>query len=152
MSSDPRSTPLFTQVDITPSSQPTPLPGSSDPHVTLLREILAAQDRQNELLEELVSQISVSQRQRNNELVQWKQANPRLARACRAASDALGRVQGEFLENLTDEINSSAETLLEGDFMLNEFIDRFGPRLAHLNGILQVLSQLGAVPNQGNAK
>ena len=34
------------------------------------------------------------------------------------------------------------ETLLDGEFMLNEFVDRFGPRLAHLNGLLQVLSQL----------
>ncbi len=25
-----------------------------------------------------------------------------------------------------------------------EFVDRFGPRLAHLNGVLQVLSQLSA--------
>jgi hypothetical protein len=28
--------------------------------------------------------------------------------------------------------------------MLNEFVDRFGPRLAHLNGVLQVLAQLSA--------
>jgi hypothetical protein len=28
--------------------------------------------------------------------------------------------------------------------MLNEFVDRFGPRLAHLNGVLQVLAQLGS--------
>jgi hypothetical protein len=32
--------------------------------------------------------------------------------------------------------------------MLNEFVDRFGPRIAHLNGLLQVLSQLSAIsPN-----
>jgi len=31
---------------------------------------------------------------------------------------------------------------MDGEFMLNEFVDRFGPRLAHLNGVLQVLSQL----------
>ena len=33
--------------------------------------------------------------------------------------------------------------------MLSEFVDRFGPRMAHLNGILQVLAQLGSgVPAQ----
>ena len=36
---------------------------------------------------------------------------------------------------------------MEGEFMLNEFVDRFGPRMAHLNGLLQVLSQLSATPN-----
>ena len=30
------------------------------------------------------------------------------------------------------------------DTELNEFVDRFGPRLAHLNGVLQVLSQLSS--------
>jgi len=39
---------------------------------------------------------------------------------------------------------------VEGDFMLNEFVDRFGPRLAHLNGVLQVLTQLGSNPEPSN--
>jgi hypothetical protein len=108
---------------------------------------LAAQDRQNALLEEMVSQMSAAQRQRNTELSQWKQANPRLANSCRAAAEALGRVQTGFLESLTDEINANYENLMDGEFMLNEFVDRFGPRMAHLNGLLQVLSQLSAMPS-----
>jgi len=40
---------------------------------------------------------------------------------------------------------------LDGEFMLNEFVDRFGPRLAHLNGVLQVLSQLSAAPDSAGA-
>ena len=64
----------------------------------LLRELLAAQDRQNELLEELVNQFGAAQKQRANELGQWKQANPHLARSCRMAAEALGKVQTEFLE------------------------------------------------------
>jgi hypothetical protein len=39
---------------------------------------------------------------------------------------------------------------MDGEFMLNEFVDRFGPRLAHLNGVLQVLTQLGSTPNPAN--
>src|SRR3972149_10304873 len=121
--------------------------GGSDEQAHLLREILAAQDRQNELLEELVGQLGTAQRQRNTELGQWKQANPHLARNCRMAAEALGKVQTEFLESLTAEVNANYEHLLDGEFMLNEFVDRFGPRMAHLNGLLQVLSQLSAVPN-----
>ncbi|MBN2579364.1 MAG: hypothetical protein JXB10_10265 [Pirellulales bacterium] len=113
----------------------------------MLREILSAQDRQNELLEELVSQLSAAGRQRSAELGQWKQANPKLARHCRLAAEALGKVQTEFLEAVTQEINANFDSLVEGEFMLNEFIDRFGPRMAHLNGLLQVLSQLSATPN-----
>jgi hypothetical protein len=118
----------------------------------LLRQLLAGQDRQNELLEELIGHIGANQRQKASELGQWKQANPRLARNCRKAAEALGKVQAEFLSSLTREIGENFEHLMEGEFMLNEFIDRFGPRMAHLNGILQVLSQLSAVPNPATAQ
>ncbi len=54
---------------------------------------------------------------------------------------------GWHLFSRTREIGDSYDNLLEGEFMLNEFVDRFGPRMAHLNGLLQVLSQLSATPN-----
>ena len=147
--------PLFSQIDVNQSAFHPPVgPGarSVDSEVGgLLRLLLAGQDRQNELLEELVGQISSNQRQRAHELGQWKQANPRLARNCRAAAEALGKVQAEFLESLTREVSDSYDNLLEGEFMLNEFVDRYGPRMAHLNGILQVLSLLSCPPNPANA-
>ena len=59
-------------------------------------------------------------------------------------------MQAEFLDSLTREVNDTAEDMLDGEFVLNEFIDRFGPRLAHLNGVLQVLSQLSSTPNPAN--
>ena len=125
---------------------------SSDSEIGgLLRQLLAGQDRQNELLEELIGQVNSNQRQRAHELGQWKQANPRLARNCRVAAEALGKVQTEFLSSLTREIGDNYENLMEGEFMLNEFVDRFGPRMAHLNGLLQVLSQLSATPNPASA-
>jgi hypothetical protein len=36
--------------------------------------------------------------------------------------------------------------------VLNEFIDRYGPRLAHLNGVIQVLAQLSSVPDPANTQ
>ena len=90
------------------------------------------------------------QKQRSTELAQWREANPQLAKNCRAASEALAKVQTEFLSTLSNEINDNPEVLIDGEFMLNEFIDRYGPRLAHLNGVLQVLAQLGSTPNPTN--
>ena len=112
----------------------------------LLRHLVIGQDRQNELLEELVEQMGASQRQRAAELGQWKEANPILARRCRSAAESLSQVQTEFLESMTTEINDNFESMLDGEFVLNEFVDRFGPRLAHLNGVLQLLAQLSSVP------
>ncbi len=110
----------------------------------LLRQLVNGQNQQNKLMEQMVQQNAAMQQQRANELQQWKNANPGLARSCRQAAETLSRVQTQFLDNLTEEITYNEENLLEGEFMMNEFVDRFGPRLAHLNGVLQVLAQLGA--------
>ncbi len=119
-------------------------PVSSDQIVIeLLRQLVIGQQQQSKLIEELTHQTVALQKQRVSELQQWKNANPDLARACRKAAESLSRVQTQFLENLTEEIVENEENLVDGDFMLNEFVDRFGPRLAHLNGVLQVLAQLG---------
>jgi hypothetical protein len=140
---------LFTQVDITPTASASRSESTqfSDEQAMLLRQILAAQDRTNEILEEMVNVIGATQRQRSAELNQWKKANPDLSHACRKAAESLSRVQIEFLNALTEEVDDHGEALMDGEFMLNEFVDRFGPRLAHLNGVLQVLSQLSTQPN-----
>ena len=146
MANEPRPSSLFGHIDVTQQSTPQPAGGvdSGAVIISLLRQMVAAQDRQNELMEEMISQSAQAQKQRATELGQWKQANPYLSRRCREAAETLGRVQTEFLDKVTDEICDNSDCLLEGDFMLNEFVDRFGPRLAHLNGVLQVLSQLGS--------
>lgn len=141
------SAPLFPAVNVTTTTTTsaaaaTPPERVDGEQTRLLRDILAAQDRQNELLEELVSQLGAAQRQRNQELSQWKTANPDLAQNCRVAAEALSRVQTAFLHTLTEEVNMNADGLADGEFLLSEFVDRFGPRLAHLNGVLQVLAQL----------
>ena len=111
--------------------------------MSLLREIRDGQDRQNELLQELLQMVGTAQRQRAQELQQWKKAHPHLAAECRRAADALGRVQAEYLRRVPAEARESADAMAEGEFVMNEFIDRFGSRLAQLHSLLQVLSHLG---------
>ena len=38
--------------------------------------------------------------------------------------------------------------LMEGDFSLSDFVDRFGPRLAHLNTMLAILRPLAAAKSK----
>ena len=142
--------PFYSQIDVAQAACPEQAEDKQGEQARLLRALLLGQDRQNELLEELVNQLGATQKQRANELGQWKQANPRLARRCRAAAESLSRIQTEFLVSLTEEIDENVDTLMDGEFMLNEFVDRFGPRMAHLNGLLQVLSQLSATPDRAN--
>jgi hypothetical protein len=141
---------MFTQVDVGAGTSGRMLPSNSNDQAELLREVLTAQDRTNELLEELVCIMGTQQKQRAQELHQWRSANPRLSEACRNAAEALSRVQVEYLDRMTEEINDTADDLADGEFMLNEFVDRFGPRLAHLNGMIQVFAQLSSPPTQSN--
>ncbi len=137
--------PMF-RIDVSAESEPEADGAASSERVVieLLRQLVASQQQQNRLLEEMVQQQVAVQKQRSNELQQWKTANPQLSRSCRQAAETLSRVQTQFLDSLTEEVADNEEHLMEGEYMLNEFVDRFGPRLAHLNGVLQVLGQLGS--------
>jgi hypothetical protein len=146
MSHNPQHIPPVFHIDVSasPARSAPAAPSSMESAevVHLLRHLVSVQDRQTKLLEELVQLMTATQRQRTAELGQWRQANPGLVRECRVAAQALSEVQTQFLRNLTEEVNENAEALLEGDFLLTEFVDRYGPRLAHLNGVLQMLAQL----------
>lgn len=134
--------PMF-RIDVSAESEPENAPAGEQVTVELLRQLIAGQQQQSQLLQQLVQQNAALQKQRAGELQQWKQANPELSRACRKAAETLSEVQTEYLSSLTEEITASGDHLVDGEYMLNEFIDRFGPRLAHLNAMLQVLAQLG---------
>jgi hypothetical protein len=164
---DPTQNRLFDEPTMTPDSHSSPLfrqphkPSldhsvleSCEPKVTLadmIFRLVAAQERQNELLEDLIEQMNATQRQKQSELGQWKEANPQLAERCGTAAETLSRVQTEFLEQLTEEVSESADSLVDSEFLMNEFVDRYGPRMAHLNGVLQMLAQLSAYSDRPNA-
>ena len=139
--------PSVFRIDVVPTNSANPAMNVADNRLDVaivesLKDLIKGQERQNQLLEELIRQMNAGQRQRTQELNQWKSANPQLASSCRLAAEALGRVQSQFLFQITEEVRDNEEHLADGEFMLQEFVDRFGPRLAHLNGVLQVLAQL----------
>jgi hypothetical protein len=148
--------PVFTQFDISAGSVAS---GSNpalnaDPNETnrLLRDMIALQMKSCELLAELVNQVSLQQRQRVAELKAWKEANPELAASCRQAAESLSKVHTEFLASIARDAAENAEDFTDSEYALGEFIDRYGPRLAHFNGVLQLFAQLGApLPQTGPA-
>lgn len=144
--------PLFSQLDVSSTSHAHAHLSPREEQTELFREMLAAQDRTNELLEDLASTLAANHKQRASELHQWRNAHPALAISCREAAEALTRVQIEYLDRMTEEINDTSDDMVEGEFLLNEFVDRYGPRLAHLNSVIQVLAQLSSVPNPANSQ
>ena len=149
MSQDPQQLPpIFGPIDVSAESsttEPVQIPADPGNQLTaILQQISEKMDRQNELLEQLVQQEEPLDDPRSIELDRWRKANPDLAQSCRFAAETLSRAQTEFLEQLTNDVCESDDALLDSNFMLGEFVDRYGPRLAHLNGVLQVLSQLSS--------
>ncbi len=139
--------PICTQLDISTNSMLSGAQGSAEGNAeqaTLLRELVVTQQKSNELLSQLVALVSQQQRQRAAELKAWREANPKLAESCRRAAESLTKVHTEFLSSIASEAASSGDDLLDSDYALGEFIDRYGPRLAHFNGIMQLFAQLGA--------
>lgn len=139
--------PFFTQVDISAgaptSGRPAPTGDLTETN-GLLRELVSENRKANELLLEILAQVSLQHRQRAAELKAWKEANPQLSKACRRAAESLAQVHTEFLDSIAREAAENAEDFTDSEYALGEFIDRYGPRLAHFNGVLQLFAQLGA--------
>jgi hypothetical protein len=70
-----------------------------------------------------------------------------LAESCKYAAESLTRVQTAYLSQMTSDISDHEEHMVDGEFAFNEFVDRYGPRLAQLNGVIQVLAMLGSATN-----
>lgn len=146
---------VFTQLDISSGTVASGQTGAAAPPggdevVRLLRELVAAQQKTTEQLGEIAGFLAQQQRQRLAELKAWKDANPELSRSCRLAAESLARVHTEFLGSIAREARENAEDFADSEFALGEFIDRYGPRLAHFNGVLQLFAQLGGPQSPAN--
>ena len=90
MAHDPSQiSPVF-RIDVSAEPGAPNTSNTSDPAqltVALLHQMLAAQQKQNQLMEQLLQATVSMQKQRAHELQQWKEANPRLAKSCRRAAD-----------------------------------------------------------------
>ena len=147
-------------MEVSPTGQsPTPTSGNpnSDP-VALLhalvalqsqtldaqRQILLHQQQQLELAKE-AAQIAREQRARQiAELERWQSGHDRVLDQCRESLGQLEQVHSALMGELVNHVADNHENLVEGDFALTDFVDRFGPRLAHLNTMLAVLRPLAA--------
>ena len=147
MSQDPRLfSPMFS-IDVCTDTRAAAASTKIDANeliVNLLKQLVEGQQQELKLLQEIAHWTGLSHKQRQHEIHQWKEANPDLARSCRVATEALVKVQNDYIHKLTEEAADGYETMMDSEYMLQEFIDRFGPRMAHMGGILHMVSSLSA--------
>ncbi len=112
------------------------------------RQMMEMQRQQLELLRE-TTQVSREQRARQGaELERWQQSHSRVLEASKESLTRLEQVHASLLGEMSIYIEDNYDNLLEGDFSLSDFVDKFGPRLAHLNTMLAVLRPLAAAQLQ----
>jgi hypothetical protein len=110
----------------------------------LQRQMLEMQRQQLELTRE-VTQVNREQRQRQmSELERWQQGHEHVIDGCRESLGHLEQVHAALMGELANYVRENYENLLDGEYALTDFVDRFGPRLAHLNTMLAVLRPLAA--------
>lgn len=149
MAQDPFSPIFCIDVSADPNRQtPTIKVDANEMMIMLLQKVVATQERQVKLLEEISHHVGHAHKQRQHDLAQWKDQNPGLSKNCRVAAEMLAKVQSQYLQTITEDVYNNEENLAESDYALADFCDRYGPRLAHLNGVLQVLSQLSSAAPQ----
>jgi phage-related minor tail protein len=146
-----------------PTSTPPPNP-NNDPVVLLhalltlqsqtlevQKQILQTQQHQLELTKE-ATQVAREQRARQiGELERWQNGHERVIDQCRESLGQLEQVHSSLMGELVNYVAENHENLLEGDYSLTDFVDKFGPRLAHLNTMLAILRPLAAAARKPEA-
>ena len=157
-SNDNQNSPPWTyRMDISPTGQANPYPPTNDPMallnlmvtlqsqtIDLQRQTLDAQRQQLELIRES-TQVAREQRSRQSaDLERWQSSHGEVLEDCKVTLGHLEQVHASLLGELATYVAEYQENLIDGDFALSDFVDRFGPRLAHLNTMLAVLRPLAA--------
>jgi hypothetical protein len=110
----------------------------------LQRQSLEIQRQQLELARE-AAQVNREQRARQiAELERWQNGHERVLEHCKESLASLEQVHAALMGDLANYVSENHENLIDGEFALTDFVDRFGPRLAHLNTMLAVLRPLAA--------
>lgn len=138
------------QIDVSsavpcPPADPPATPAGVPETVDLLRQLLEVQREQLAHQRAAAAAHDMTARWRAF-LTRWQQDFPDLGENCRKALPQLERCYGQMIHELTEKLNDD-EQGLENEFAVQEFLDRFGMRLAQLGTILNLVAPLAEAGN-----
>ncbi len=142
------------QIDVssTMPAVPTDPPPPTNPvaeTVDLLKQLLEVQKEQLSYQRAAAAAHDMGARWRAY-LARWQQEFPGLGEACKKAMPALERSFGKLITELTNCVNDDDEAI-DNDFALQEFLDRYGMRLAQLGNILNMVAPLAEAAAQSES-
>jgi hypothetical protein len=112
--------------------------------VDLLRQILEVQREQLAYARAAAAAHDMTSRWRAF-LARWQNDFPDLSDGCRKAMPQLERCYGQLISDLTERLGD--EDALDSDFGIQDFLDRYGMRLAQLGTILNLIAPLAEAGN-----
>ncbi|HEV8059581.1 MAG TPA: hypothetical protein VGP68_06900 [Gemmataceae bacterium] len=124
-----------------PNMLPPQPPADSANLAGILQQMLEVQRQQLTHLQTLVSAHDGAARWRAF-LARWREDFPELAEACRQAIPTLERTYSKLITELTDQLGQNGAEALESEFVLQEFLDRYGMRLTQLGTLLNMVAPL----------
>lgn len=129
-----------------PAAQATPAQPANET-IDLLRQLLEVQREQLLLVRSSVVAHDMGARWRAF-LSRWQNDFPGLADACKSATPILERAYSSLIAELTNYLCQNGEDALDNDFALQDFLDRYGMRLAQLGTILNLVGPLAEAAAQ----
>jgi len=125
-----------------PMTLPVPEPALPAREIAdLLRQLVSLQHEQVGLLKAQVAGQEHAAKWRSF-LGRWEVEFPQIGAACKQAMPALERAYLTLVREVTERVNSTEAVELDDEFVLGEFLDRFGIRLGQLGNILSQLAPL----------
>ena len=145
---------MNTQFDVTPFPPTTPEPPRDGPPgseaIHLLRQIADLQREQVALLRSMAAAHDALARWKTF-LSRWRDDFPDLADGSRDSMPVLERTYAALIAELVEHLRQNGTGALETDFALQEFLDKYGMRLAQLGTILNLVGPLAEAGSQGES-
>ncbi len=119
-----------------------PIPASPAPTelADLLRQLIAVQQEQVSLLKAQAANQDTTTRWKAF-LARWADEFPGIGGACKQTLPALERAYLGLIREVTEKVAADPDALTD-EFVLAEFLDRYGMKLAQMGNIVSQLSPL----------
>jgi hypothetical protein len=85
-------------------------------------------------------------------LARWREDFPELPESCQQALPILERSYSALIAELAEYLRQDGNETLDTDFALQEFLDKYGMRLAQLGTILNLVAPLAEASQQGESQ
>ena len=147
------------QFDISSTTAKPPVPPQPTTPETvpdLLRQILEVQyDQLTQILEVQKEQLNHARAIAQDNLARWRQLlgrwhaeQPEFADHCKKAYPLMEKAYVQMLAQMVEEVTEQGNDALDGDFSVQEFLDRYGMKLGQLSHLLSIVGPLSEAAHQ----